>query len=115
APLPRRVGRIARAGPRPPDHVGRALRALHRPHLDAVPFAMENPEKGIAERSDTKVRWISNTTGDDDGVDLTLDAPDTAVLAFRTPVLSLDVRLGDLAAGDTRTFPAGGVDLRVFM
>ena len=83
--------------------------------LDAVPFAMENPEKGIAERSDTKVRWISNTTGDDDGVDLTLDAPDTAVLAFRTPVLNLDVRLGDLAAGDTRTFPAGGVDLRVFM
>jgi hypothetical protein len=83
--------------------------------LDAVPFAMENPEKGIAERSDTKVRWISNTTGDDDGVDLTLDAPAGAVLAFRTPVMNLDVPLTDLARGDTRTFPAGGVDLRVFM
>ena len=29
--------------------------------------------------------------------------------------MNLDVPLGDLAAGATRTFPAGGVDLRVFM
>ena len=29
--------------------------------------------------------------------------------------MNLDVPLGDLAAGTTRTFPAGGVDLRVFM
>jgi hypothetical protein len=30
-------------------------------------------------------------------------------------VMNLDVPLTDLARGDTRTFPAGGVDLRVFM
>jgi hypothetical protein len=83
--------------------------------LDAVPFAMENPEKGIAARTDSIVRWVSNTTGDDDGVDLTLDAPAGAILRFRTPVMDLDVRLADLASGDTRTFPAGGIDLRVFM
>jgi hypothetical protein len=29
--------------------------------------------------------------------------------------MDLDVRLADLASGDTRTFPAGGIDLRVFM
>jgi Protein of unknown function (DUF3604) len=83
--------------------------------LDAVPFAMENPEKGITERSPSRVRWVSNTTGDDDGVDLTLDAPDDAVLHFRTPVIDLDVPLGDLRRGATLTFPAGGIDLRVFM
>jgi hypothetical protein len=82
---------------------------------DAVPFAMENPEKGIKERTASRVTWISNTTGDDDGVDLTLDAPPDAVLKFRSPVIDLDVRLGELAAGTTRTFPAGGIDLRVFM
>jgi hypothetical protein len=76
---------------------------------------MENPEKGIAERSDSRVRWISNTTGDDDGVDLTLEAPAGATLRFRTPVIDVDVPLADLAGGATRTFPAGGVDLRVFM
>ena len=83
--------------------------------VDAVPFAMENPEKGITARTDARIAWISNTTGDDDGVDVTLDAPPDAVLRFRTPVIDLDVRLGDLDDGGTRTTPAGGVDLRVFM
>ena len=83
--------------------------------VDAVPFAMENPEKGIRLTSERRVQWISNTTGDDDGVDLTLDAPPDTVLRFRTPVIDLDVRLADLAGGDTLTFPAGGIDLRAFM
>src|SRR5262249_20072023 len=82
--------------------------------VDAVPFAMENPEKGITERTASFVRWISNTTGDDDGIDLTLDAPPGTVLRFRTPVLDLDIALDDLGTGLTRTFPAGGIDLRVF-
>jgi hypothetical protein len=83
--------------------------------VDAVVFAMENPEKGIRLVGERRVQWISNTTGDDDGVDLTLDAPPDAVLHFRTPVIDLDVALADLADGATRTFPAGGVDLRAFM
>jgi hypothetical protein len=83
--------------------------------VEAVPFAMENPEKGIRLTSEQRVQWISNTTGDDDGVDLTLDAPPDTVLRFRTPVIDLDVPLADLADGATRTFPAGGVDLRAFM
>jgi hypothetical protein len=82
---------------------------------EAVPFAMENPEKGIVERSDSRVRWVSNTTGDDDGVDVTLDAPTHALLRFRTPVIDLDVPLADLQSGATRQWPAGGIDLRVFM
>ena len=81
----------------------------------AVPFAMENPEKGLVEQTATRIAWISNTTGDDDGVDVTLDAPPDAVLRFRTPVIDLDVALSDLVDGATRTFPAGGIDLRVFL
>ena len=81
----------------------------------AEPFAMENPEKGIAKRADRRIDWISNTTGDDDGVDVTVEAPAGAVLRFRTPVIDLDVPLSDLASGATLTFPAGGVDLRAFM
>jgi hypothetical protein len=83
--------------------------------VDAVTFAMENPEKGIAERTSSRLRWVSNTTGDDDGVDLTLDAPADALLRLRTPVIDLDVPLADLESGATLTFPAGGIDLRVFM
>jgi hypothetical protein len=83
--------------------------------LAAEPFAMENPEKGITRRTDRHLEWISNTTGDDDGVDVTLEAPAGAVLRFRTPVIDLDVPLADLADGATRVVPAGGVDLRAFM
>ena len=83
--------------------------------VTASPFAMENPEKGIVAQTERRVAWVSNTTGDDDGVDLTVEAPADTTLRFRTPVIDLDVRLGDLADGATRTFPAGGVDLRVFM
>jgi hypothetical protein len=83
--------------------------------VDAVPFAMENPEKGIKTRTASRIAWVSNTTGDDDGVDVTLDAPADTILRFRTPVIDLDVPVGDLDGGATRTFPAGGIDLRVFM
>src|SRR5262245_32517524 len=83
--------------------------------VDAVPFALENTEKGIRELTDTRVAWISNTTGDDDGVDVTVDAPAGAAFRFHTPVIQLEVELGDLADGRTLTFPAGGVDLRVFL
>jgi Protein of unknown function (DUF3604) len=83
--------------------------------LDAESFAMENPEKGITRRTDRRLEWISNTTGDDDGVDVTLEAPAGAVLRFRTPVIDLDVPLAELADGATRVVPAGGVDLRAFM
>lgn len=83
--------------------------------LGAEPFAMENPEKGITERAAHRIAWVSNTTGDDDGVDVTLEAGAGAVLKFRSPVIELDVPLADLAGGATLTFPAGGVDLRVFM
>jgi len=83
--------------------------------LAAETWAMENPEKGITHRSEQRLDWLSNTTGDDDGIDVRLDAPDTATLSFRTPVIDLDLKLADLADGATRVFWAGGVDLRAFM
>ena len=73
------------------------------PHTNAA-FGAYSPDGTIAFRQTQY-----------DGVDVTLAAPPDAVLQFRTPVLDLDVRLGDLADGATKTFPAGGVDLRVFM
>ena len=83
--------------------------------VDAVAFAMENPEKGIRERSERRVSWVSNTTGDDDGIDVTIDAPADAVFRFHSPVIESEVRVRELADGQTRSIPAGGVDLRVFV
>lgn len=81
----------------------------------ATPYSMDNPEKGIQQQTANQVSWVSNTTGDDDGVDLRVDAPIDAVLMFRTPIIDLDVPIAELADGETKEFPAGGVDLRVYM
>ena len=83
--------------------------------VNAETYAMENPEKGIRERSARRVSWLSNTTGDDDGIDVTVDAPADAVLRFQSPMVQLQVKVGELADGQTRSFPAGGVDLRVLL
>ena len=83
--------------------------------VDAVTFAMENPEKGIRERSARRISWVSNTTGDDDGIDVTIEAPPDAVFRFHSPVIELQLKVSELADGRTRSFPAGGVDLRVFV
>lgn len=81
--------------------------------LAVSPFAFDNPEHGIAERAERRVAWRSTTSGDDDGVDLELDAPPETELRLRTAVIDLDLTLSDLADGRTVTRPAGGVDLRV--
>ena len=83
--------------------------------VGATPYSMENPEKGIVQQTGNQVSWVSNTTGDDDGVDLRLEAPVEASLKFRTPVIDLDVDLAELADGETKEYPAGGVDLMVKM
>ena len=45
--------------------------------LAAETWAMENPEKGITRRSEQRIDWLSNTTGDDDGIDVTARRPAT--------------------------------------
>jgi hypothetical protein len=58
------------------------------------------------------VAWRSQTTGDEDGVILTLDAPAEATLRFETEPTSFDIPLRDIAA-EAKIFPAGGLDQRV--
>jgi len=40
-----------------------------------VTFALVKPDKGIRKRSARRVSSVSNTTGDDYGIDVTIDAP----------------------------------------
>ena len=82
--------------------------------LDAAPFAFDNPELGIVERRPTSVSWRSTTSGDDDGLDLTLEATPDAELRLRTEVIDVDIPIAPLVDGTTFTQPAGGIDLRVY-
>ena len=67
---------------------------------------------GIVSASEQEVTWRSVTTGDDDGVVLTLSAPDDAQLSFQTDVISHTVKLGELAEGPV-VVDAGGIDMGV--
>ncbi len=75
-------------------------------------YAFDTPAEGIRSASDRRVTWKSVTTGDADGVILSLDAPPDAALDFRTPVVNQTVSLRRIADGPVVT-ACGGVDMQV--
>jgi len=80
--------------------------------LSAEPFAFDSPDEGITSQNEREVHWRSSTVGDPDGLFLDLDAPDEAVLSFRSQPVTFSFRLSDLAAGPL-IVEAGGVGQRV--
>ena len=81
--------------------------------LGVEPYAFDSPTEGIIGADAGLVMWRSMTTGDEDGVILSLDDPDAAVLRFHTPVYSFMVAANELHDMRPRTYDAGGVGLHV--
>ena len=82
--------------------------------IEAVGYAFDSPAEGIRKITEHEVTWESVTTGDADGVILTLDAPPQAVLNFRTPVVTRAFTLAEIANGPI-VLPAGGIDMQVVL
>ncbi|MDP6778622.1 MAG: DUF3604 domain-containing protein [Candidatus Latescibacteria bacterium] len=80
--------------------------------VEAEGYAFDSASEGIREVSDRSVSWTSVTTGDPDGVVLTLDAPDDATIDFRTEVVNRSVSLQEIADGPVRV-DAGGIEVCV--
>ncbi|MSS70137.1 MAG: DUF3604 domain-containing protein [Candidatus Latescibacteria bacterium] len=80
--------------------------------LKAEGYAFDAPSEGLREVTERSVVWKSVTTGDADGVVLTLDAPPEATLDFRTGIVSRKVSLREIAEGPV-TAEAGGIDMKV--
>lgn len=75
-------------------------------------YAFDSPAEGVQEWNPNRVSWRSITTGDTDGIVVTLEAGDDTLLAVRTPLVSTEVRWSDLER-DGRRIAAGGVDLEL--
>lgn len=75
-------------------------------------FAFDSASEGIQLATEKEVTWTSVTTGDADGVILTLDDSPGAVLDFKTPILSRSVSLREIQKGPV-VIDAGGVDMQV--
>ena len=81
-------------------------------HIDrAEGYAFDSAAEGITEQTGERVAWKSVTSGDEDGVVLTLDGGD-GKLSFQSEIVSFRMSLGQLSEGPyVKT--AGGVDLQV--
>jgi len=76
------------------------------------PYAFDSASEAITERGDARVAWKSVTSGDEDGVVLTLSDADGATLRFRSEIANFDLKLSDLG-DEPYVVQAGGVDLQV--
>jgi hypothetical protein len=80
--------------------------------LAAEGYAFDSAAEGIREVGERTVSWESVTTGDEDGIILTVDAPDEAVLRFETPIINHEVTLAELRSGPVAA-RAAGIDVKV--
>jgi hypothetical protein len=75
-------------------------------------FAFDSPAEGIQSWDSENVQWKSITTGDEDGLLLTLEKANAGSIEFVTDVMTCSVSLADLAGGP-QTFEAGGIEQQV--
>ncbi|MFW9905334.1 MAG: DUF3604 domain-containing protein [Candidatus Thorarchaeota archaeon] len=74
-------------------------------------YAFDLPWHGITERDKRRVRWISTTSGDFDGIILDLEAPDDAIIALNTKPVQTSFQLGQLM--DPLLIDADGIEQKV--
>jgi hypothetical protein len=65
--------------------------------LSATGWAFDTPDEGIVAQTDHRLTWRSVTAGDWDGVEVTLDDVDAALLDFAAGPMTLRIRVADLA------------------
>ena len=77
-------------------------------------YAFDTPLEGITERTERSLAWCSQTTGDEDGVIIEVDAPPEARLRFEAAPCTFEVKLGEIGA-KPKVFAAGGVGQQVLI
>ena len=74
----------------------------------------DTPIDGITAQSPTQVNFISQTTGDTDGIDFFLDRADRGDATFDSKAGRCDISLAELTdANPRKIFPFGGLDMQV--
>lgn len=70
--------------------------------VQAEEYAIDRADQGIKTKSTSMVRWISTTSGDYDGLVLTVDRQPDAVIRFLSPQGNHTIRVGDITDTPTR-------------
>ena len=80
--------------------------------LDAEEFAFDSAAEEITFQNEHRVAWKSVTSGDEDGVILTLEREKSARLHFSSEIVDFSIDL-DKLQDEAHGVEAGGVDLQV--
>ncbi|MCY3915391.1 MAG: DUF3604 domain-containing protein [Chloroflexi bacterium] len=75
-------------------------------------YAFDSPAEGVQAWTPNSVNWRSITTGDSDGILVTLEAQADTNLAVDTPFVSTEISWSALGEGSKR-LAAGGLDLEL--
>ena len=79
--------------------------------IDAEEYAFDLPWDGIKEKSENHVKWKSMTSGDEDGVILTLESNNRTSIDFNTKVTNISFKMKDL--GEARIYELGEFEQKV--
>ena len=79
----------------------------------AETFSFDVIADGITEQTNKQVNFLSKTTGDRDGMDLTLDTATIGTLYFESEAGNVSVNLNELTS--RQEFDFGGVDMKVII
>ena len=118
--LPRKI-RVGWRGARVKDRTRRlrwdgSLRVENGRILAAKGWAFDDPTEGIVEWNEESVRWVSQTSGDWDGVALEIAGDAETTLHFTSAPATFAVRLDELAAGSEIVRPGStgvGSEVRI--
>ncbi|MCY3781648.1 MAG: DUF3604 domain-containing protein [Chloroflexi bacterium] len=75
-------------------------------------YAFDSPAEGVQDWGPNRVSWRSTTTGDTDGILVTLEAQADTFLAVDTSLVSTEISWSDLGDSSKR-IEAGGVNLEL--
>ncbi len=81
--------------------------------LSAREFAFDHPGQRLVESGREQLRWTSTTSGDVDGLLVSVRADDDAVVTFTSAPCSFSFSLGDVRGGGQIVQRAGGVEQAV--
>ncbi len=84
------------------------------PRILSATGHFDTPIDRITQQSDHEIHFISQTTGDADGVDLILDRPTPGTIRFNSKAGNREISLADLTNDNPRkVFDFGGLDMQV--
>jgi hypothetical protein len=88
--------------------------SVQGPKILSATGSFDTPIDRITKQSDQEVHFISQTTGDADGVDLILDRPTPGTIHFHSKAGTCEISLADLTNQTPRkVFDFGGLDMQV--